>query len=330
MRKLLFTMLLAAMAVAHVCAENIAVVAEDGTTKIYRTLDEAINSATDGCVIYLPGGGIPISDSTKVTKRVTIIGVTHRVDTDNADGDTRIGGSINFVGGSDGSALMGVYANGDVNIATENDSVQNILIRYCNVNTINVKRAHCDGIVVNQCFLRGKDNFFGNNNVTITNCVVGGVHYVDAGTIDHNIIIGGGTLTNSTVYNDINNTEITNNIHLCGSYNYFRNSQSNQVYNNVYNWSSDLGGQGFNALRYNSGTKIFVNDSYGISPMSDFHVVDSIGIGAATDGTDIGIYGGTGFKDDCVAPIPRIVTKNIPEKTDAEGKLNIRIEAKFD
>ena len=54
----------------------------------------------------------------------------------------------------------------------------------------------------------------------------------------------------------------------------------------------------------------------------------------ASDGTQIGIYGGNGkteqdnFDDEALAPIPRIISKEIPEQTDAEGKLNIKITVK--
>ncbi len=99
----------------------------------------------------------------------------------------------------------------------------------------------------------------------------------------------------------------------------------------MYNCDIDIAGeQGNNAIVKESTYLFFVDDSHDVSPQSDFHLADSLGVGAATDGTDIGIYGGEGFKDDCLVPIPRIVSFQIKDRTDVNGKLKIRIEAKFD
>ena len=48
----------------------------------------------------------------------------------------------------------------------------------------------------------------------------------------------------------------------------------------------------------------------------------------ALDGTDIGIYGGSGFSDEALAPIPRIVSKKVAEQTDGSGKLQIEVTVK--
>ena len=331
MRKSIFTLLLAAMTVADVCAEQIAVVTESGTTSIYQTLDQAIANATDGSVIYLPGGGLDISSNTKVTKRVTIIGVSHKYNADNADGSTVIGGDVNFAAGSDGSALMGVYATGDVIIGSSNDSVQNIVVRYCNVNSIQIKHSGCRGIVVNQNYLRDYSDF-GDNNVSLTNCVLHSIKNVYNGIINHNVIQSYVPVSYYPLY-IVKNSLITNNVFcyntdICS----VNSSRDNQIHNNIsgYLYGQSLDDNTVSQLLQKKPEDLFVNPGPGVSVESDFHLKDSIGIGAGTDGTDIGIYGGTGFKDDCIAPIPRIVSKNIPEQTDAEGKLNIRIEAKLD
>ena len=66
----------------------------------------------------------------------------------------------------------------------------------------------------------------------------------------------------------------------------------------------------------------------GVSILSDYRLKGSWGKGKATDGTDIGIYGGTGFKDEALAPIPRIVSKKVDESTDGSGKLQIEVTVK--
>ena len=61
---------------------------------------------------------------------------------------------------------------------------------------------------------------------------------------------------------------------------------------------------------------------------SDYHVQASWAKGAASDGTDIGIYGGSSFSDKALAPIPRIVSKSVDEQSDASGKLTVKVTVK--
>lgn len=43
---------------------------------------------------------------------------------------------------------------------------------------------------------------------------------------------------------------------------------------------------------------------------------------------DKGIYGGTGFSDGALPPVPYIQECDVDEQTDAEGKLRINIKVK--
>jgi len=66
----------------------------------------------------------------------------------------------------------------------------------------------------------------------------------------------------------------------------------------------------------------------GVSPLCDYHLKSTIGKNAGSDGTDIGVYGGTGFSDTALPPYPQIVFKNIPAQTDEYGNLKIQIKVK--
>ena len=66
----------------------------------------------------------------------------------------------------------------------------------------------------------------------------------------------------------------------------------------------------------------------GVSIISEYKLIGKWGKGAATDGTDLGIYGGTSFNDDALAPIPRIVSKKVAEQTDGAGRLKIEVTVK--
>ena len=174
-------------------AQNIAVVSPSNSTDIYNTLDEAITNADPSSTIYLPGGGFVISDATTIDKKLTIIGVSHRGDTDNVDGATIISGKLQFVGGSSGSAVVGVYVSGNIDVGTVGTeeegsaAVTNFTLRYCNVNSILVHNNGCVGILVNQCYLRNTSEF-SNTNVKVSNCIVHSLKDINGGTINHNVV----------------------------------------------------------------------------------------------------------------------------------------------
>lgn len=135
-RKILFAVaLLATMTAA---AQNIAAVSPSNATTIYQTLEEAIVGAESGSTIYLPGGGFQIKDETKINKKLTIMGVSHRGDIDNVDGATVISGNLWFNEGSSGSAILGCYIHGAVNIG-EDGIVNNVTVKLCNLDVVNVK-----------------------------------------------------------------------------------------------------------------------------------------------------------------------------------------------
>ncbi len=61
----------------------------------------------------------------------------------------------------------------------------------------------------------------------------------------------------------------------------------------------------------------------GVSATSNFHFKEEY---QQYEG-QVGIYHGT-FNDDQLAPVPYIVAKDIPQQTDASGKLKIKIRVK--
>ena len=137
MKKKIFILCMALAWTVTLMAQNIAVV-NGSNTDIYHTLTEAIEGAAPGSVIYLPGGGFPISDDVKITKPLTIIGIGHYAKSGNTGGISTISGNLFFNSGSDRSAIMGCYITGNVNLGEENASVNDILIRYCNLNSVQV------------------------------------------------------------------------------------------------------------------------------------------------------------------------------------------------
>lgn len=303
MKKSVIFLLAILSSVVTISAQQIAVVNGSGKTTVFDDLNLAITSAEDGCTIYLPGGGFQVKDETKITKRVTIMGIGHKADGDNADGNSIVSGNLNFASGSDGSAVMGVFLSGNVNIGTDDD-VKNILIRYCNVKNIEVKNDSCGGVVVNQNYIR-ENCHMGGTNAFVSNNIMNGIDHVNGGQIINNVFGGYVRISygyRSTFY-DVNNSTVKYNIHAYGW---------DTCSNNLAQFNTE-----------NSNMASFFVSWKGISTDSDLHFLDTY-----EGDTNQGIYGGTGFSDDCLPPMPRIVSKNIAEQTDAQGKLKVQVIVK--
>jgi hypothetical protein len=326
--KRILSIVVALVATIIVGAQNIAVVDPSDSTTVYQTLDKAIRGAKTGSIIYIPGGGFPVTDNTQIDKQLTIMGVSHRGDTDNVDGSTIISGNLNFVGGSSGSALIGVYVSGNVNIATSTDSVINFTMRHCNVNSVQVHNANSSGMIINQCYLRNTSNF-GYCNVKITHSILLSLRQINGGNIEHNVITSGGGLDEGwrCMYY-VNSSSIR--------YNFILGQTSDYIHigSNCFTDHNCIkeGSWGDNAAVLPANTKLedVFRAPNGVTITSDYHLTDTWAKSKEPDLTGIGIYGfsGTDFDDKSLAPIPRIVSKKVAESTDGSGKLLIEVTVK--
>lgn len=334
MKKVFLTLFFAIVAMTNMQAQQISVVKADGSTSLYRTLADAIGAAVDGCVIYLPGGGFTIADDVKITHQVTIIGTGHKTRTDNVDGNTTISGNLYFNVGSSQSAIMGCYITGDVVIGGDG-AVNDVLVRYCNVNSIQVKNNQCQETFINQNYLRSTSSF-GGTNAEVTNNIMHSVRGLNNGLLSHNIILSYYTYDAGSpgyswpIYTAINadlskikyNVIIEQNREVGRTYRTILQGGSNEVVSNMvlcaFGESYIIPGDGdWNNIfmKYNGGA---------INTTSDFHFNENY----KEYESQVGIYAGTKFNDEQKAPTPYIVEKEIDEQTDAQGKLKIRISVK--
>lgn len=319
MKKVFLSMFVALMATVAIQAQQIAVVSSGGTTTIYRTLADAIDKATANSVIYLPGGGFPISDEVKIEKKLTIIGIGHKVKGDNADGYTTISGNLFFNEGSDGSAVLGCYMTGNVKIGSDGKTVNDVLVRYCNLNAVEVLNNTCTGTVVNQNYIRSGSNFHGAE-ATFTNNVASSLTDLDNGVVSYNII----TSKWGSYYpvDGSDNTSVTYNVFLLNYYNWTPFGGSNILSYGNMTQSTD-GGDGMIKIDVD-WSEVFVNNA-GVTPQSDYQFTEKYNKYMH----QCGIYAGsTPFSDGQLPPVPYIVAKQIPEQTDAEGKLNIKVRVR--
>lgn len=321
MKKKLFVLCMALTWTTALMAQEISVVASDGSTQLYTTLADAIGGAADNSTIYLPGGRFAIADDVKITKKLTIIGIGHYMNNEeNEDGYTRIEGNLYFNGGSSGSAVMGCYITRNVYIGYDDTSVNDVLIKYCNLNSLYVKNI-CSGTIVNQNYIR-YDSYFHNAGGEVTNNVCGRIDNLRGGVISNNVFWPYG----ATIYY-VHDSTITGNVFL-----YSDNSLSSNTYessNNLVSGNMIFRGMGEDDdaidLTGTDRNEVFVNFNNGtISPASNFHFKEAY----QQYESQVGIYSGTGFNDKQLAPVPYIVAKEIGTETDASGKLNIKIRVK--
>lgn len=336
-KQIISFIIVAFMGISATKAQLITVVSETNTTSIYRTLQEAIEGANDGCIIYLPGGGFTIADSVMITKKVNIVGIGHKTINENVDGTTIINGNLYFSEGSSGSAVMGCYISGNINIGVGNTTVNDVTIKYCNLNSVQVKHEGIHGTYVSQNYIRSICNF-SNSSCTIKNNVIHSIMNVRDGFIYYNTICNShGGRDDDYSLCDIHSSQIYYNVlkgrglssNYYGFWNPFRGDNCDTKNNLVVgdNYGKTFGD--FPITINAQGSDCFVNVENGyswwtISSKSNYHFKDEY----KEYENQVGIYAGNGFSEDQLAPVPYIVSKSIPEQTDAAGKLYIKVRVK--
>ena len=324
--KKLFLSLIALVAVVGVKAQQIAVVQSNGTTTVHSLLVDAVKAAKSGSVIYLPGGSFPVDDSVKITKPITIMGIGHKWKSENAEdyAYTTVTGNLFFDEGSSGSSVMGIYLTGNINIANDGSKVDNILVRWCNVNSVQVKKNTCMGTVVNQNYIRNT-SFFNGAKGEFTNNIAHSIHDLDNGTISYNVFCN----YYCKYYDSANRNHAINGCDQCAlNYNVIL-----KLYDNGYgpHYGSSCTAIGNMSPKSWGDDPIVVTDwgavfekNSGVTPNSSYHFKGDY----VQYEHQCGVYAGEGFSDSALPPIPYIVAKQIPQQTDSEGKLNIKIRVR--
>lgn len=322
MKKLFLTLFLTVMTTAALYAQQIIVVSQNGATNVFQTLKQAIEGSTAGSTIYLPGGSFSLSDEVKITTRLTILGIGHYAENDNPDGITTISGNLFFDDGSSGSAVMGCYISGNVYIGNDGSAVNEVVVKYCNFNSLQIGNGSCVNALVNQNYIRNTSNCNGAGP-TLTNNVMHSLKYVTGGTIKNNIFTyWGDAYTGSLNY--IYNSTVTYNVISCfwtDNFSGWAHFDNTYFSHNMH--PAEYGEKCFN-ITGTDWNDIFENvNGFAISPTSNYRIKSD-----NQEYSECGIYGGTGFNDSARAPIPYIVAKRVDEKTDASGMLNVKIRVK--
>lgn len=309
----------------------------NGSSSFFTDIPSAVTSAASGDTIYLPGGIFPGFD---IDKTLTIIGVGHNPDSTMATSMTVVAGSIQMINADcDGSSFTGLRLDG-------------VIFSGFNKN---------DNIQVSRCYVAaispGNNSSVGSDNWTITECFISGsLPFFKNSRLSNNLI-------NSVVY-EAYNCQIENNVFLHSSQSIGENSRYCTIKNNIFKWFNNgiYSNSVYNCLLYNNiwsdgnlPNGQFGGGNIGIGNINDtnfdglfedfqyasyngnnnnlypfdFHLINSTYNTGGTNGTAIGLFGGTfPWKAGSVPFNPHIDLKIIAPSTNSSGNLPVQIRAK--
>ncbi len=287
----------------------------------------AYGVSASGDTIYLSGGSFAVPAT--INKKLLIFGAGHYPDYTLATGRTVLQNTLTLDENADGFHLEGIEINGDL-IFTNDKDINNVTVKYCKINNV-----YIDGTTnpsTNLLFIRNVVNSFMLRNaisVLISNNIVGCISSSYGNTISNNIYLSRvyGGLYNQYLFGQDNNIIInnifleTNYVGVSGNGNIFRNNLF-VTSNPGYGTSPTVSGNYTGVLQ----ADIFVNQSgTTFNYTHDYHLKNP-GIYIGTDGTQVGIYGGTyPYKDGGVPSNPHIQLQNIAPTTN-NGILNVEIK----
>jgi len=307
----------------------------NGTTQAFygqNSFVDAYNASINGDTIYLSTGYFTPPSS--IAKGVKIIGAGHFPDSAGVAKRTYILSKINIAQGADSLLLEGLYINGDI-IYDANSSINYVKVLRCGLYSANFNSnsaaAGKNNCSYEECFINGYfafDNY--GDNLLIRHCIISActTNINEDALIDGNIFLMIGLeIYNTHPLGNINSSLIKNNI-ILSTYVPIYNCNGNYFYNNLFVQSS----VNFENNSYSNNylgipqANIFVSQSGNeIDYTHDYHLQHpELYIG--TDGTQVGLYGGSiPFKDKGNPSNPQVISKNIATETDVNGNLPISI-----
>lgn len=356
--KKVFCLLVLAFSLAAFCnAQNLIALEHGSNTTFYKSLDSVLAASNNGDNIYLPGGYIQFTGTILISKSINIYGVGYNIDSSIVTGNTVLQNNIEILSGVTSGSINGIFNNNGY--LTIHDSVSNIKISRCifynltigsalsnvpaNNITINESIIY-NGILANCTLSKSPQNvslinsFFGRNNSSTFYRVLRTNGNLWEGLLCRNCIFWGRSgqvccyenifLMNQITYSKFENCIIfDNNCSLFGVSN-------SQFYNCLLNCTSSyLGNQNFNCIYGQDMISNVFKDTIS-NDYFDIHVNyrlkdTSPGKNAGTDGTDIGLYGGSyPWKAGALPINPHYQFRKVGGKTDGNGNLPVQIKIK--
>ena len=286
-------------------------------------LQKAHAAAVNGDVITLSSGTFLSVD---ITKAVTLRGAGMVLDAATQTEPTVLANDFKITIADDVTerlTIEGVYSNQRVNIVKlKNAMFLKNRMRYIEISSsgygTDLTFIHCR---IAYCY---EGRAVSNNSATFQNCIVSGIS--GENYIFHNCIIRGESNSGGISLRD--NSEYKNCI--ITNYLYSIAPANSTYYNNLF-----IGTSASSLSSIPNSTNVTVNEKddkiknlLNYSDDNDYKLTDEAkAIMKGTDGTEVGIYGGS-LPYDPTPTNPQISKFNVAAKTTADGKLSVDIEVK--
>lgn len=294
----------------------------------------AHNAASSGDTIYLSGG--TFYAPTSITKTLYIYGAGHYLDSTQATGKTIISGNLILDRNTDGTYIEGIDLTGEVRLQFSTpDTISNITLAYCkisgNINLSYNGNTYSNNFALQRSVVIGSINFTRATNAAVFNSILQSQCNSSNGALYENNILFFAIASYSSGFTIIgDNNIIKNNIFFKNDNKSGVGGNGNQFFNNLFTTATPYFGGSYTA----SGNyypvnidSVFVNNNiYTFDYSKNYHLKHpDTYIG--TDGTQIGIYGGTfPYKEGAVPSNPHIQLKNVAPTSDSNGQLQIEFK----
>lgn len=211
----LFVLLVCASATSH--AALIRVNNNAGYAAAYSTVTAAVAAANAGDTIYVepsPTAYDQTSTSLQINKKLTIVGngyfLTTNTNLQVRNNNSEINARLQFMAGSQGSVVMGIYSPVSIDVLTDN-----IIVKRCRISTIHIGYSGDSGTQANttqtqvlECYMT---TLFAeaaslNTDIIVKNNIIqtAGFSQGDNGIFENNTVYGGLSFNNG-VFNVVNN-----------------------------------------------------------------------------------------------------------------------------
>jgi hypothetical protein len=320
-------------------------VVQNGSASVFKTLEEAYESSAAGDTIYLPGGSFNMPAS--IDKSLVWIGVGYHPDSTLATYFTRISSPVKLSGNCDNSYFSGIHFASNITMGDNGDDAVDVELFRCRIggqfylkNNDGAERDINTKII--ECIFDGSLDANLGSNIHIEKSIIKGViNNFRSSIFDRIVLTHGGRNTSwgyAYAFYNTQNSLISNSVFGYYSYTYWRvdvyDNMNNNFLNNIFAASATFPegtNSGSNNITSVNLDELFTHIDGSIVEFSyqhDFHLKPgSAGIGAGTEGTDIGLYGGPEpFKVGGLPPTPHIRNIKIDRETN-NGILGIEIEA---
>ncbi|MBI9059582.1 MAG: hypothetical protein JEZ01_17595 [Labilibaculum sp.] len=304
-----------------------------GIPTLYTTISDAITAAVATDTIYIPG--YTYNETITLDKQLCIFGTGHYADSTAASGMTQVIGNFYLNTGCDGSKIEGLYTNGY--IYTSSQTINNITISRCRIGGQTQLNGTIDGFTISECVLLGtvsSSNSGTATNIAIEKSIIQGqiIYFRNTSLLSHCTLIRNYTGSSSSGYNfyDCQGIVFNSNVILDQTCSIPNTCEFN---NNLFrrDFASSMGPDDDDNIFNQDIASIFMNiesgKEYTFDFANDYHLqTSSLGVNAALDGTNVGIYGTANpCKASAVPSNPHFFKVNIASENDADGKLSVEL-----